>query len=122
MLDLYFLPQAFVMSKDGSKEEFAGITQFGLEYDNNMMYQALVQKTGIFKGNMGHPVPSKISEEQIPFYTKQMQDLTKERMKVVQDLWTGDVRTEHGYKKNPLQYWDPLSCDVWGERDSLGSD
>ena len=71
--DLYFLPQAFVMSKDGSKEEFAGITQFGLEYDNNMMYQALAQKTGIFKGNMGHPVPSKISEEQIPFYTKQMQ-------------------------------------------------
>ena len=28
--DLYYLPQVFIVTKDGSKEEFAGITQFRL--------------------------------------------------------------------------------------------
>ena len=76
--DLYYLPQVFIVTKDGSKEEFAGITQFGFDaesgvmYDNNMMYQAVVQRGGIFKGNMGHPVPAKISEEQIVFYCNQI--------------------------------------------------
>jgi hypothetical protein len=44
--DLYYLPQVFIVTKDGSKEEFAGITQFWLDtesgavYDNNMMYHS----------------------------------------------------------------------------------
>ena len=76
--DLYYLPQAFIVTSDGSREEFTGITYFGVDpetgvvYDKGMMYEALTQKGGIFKGHMGHPVPSKISEEQIPFYLKQI--------------------------------------------------
>jgi hypothetical protein len=71
---LYYIPQAFVLLDDGSKKEFAGITMFGESHDKQMMFQEVSGKGGLFKGNMGHPVPSNINEDQIPFYTKAMRD------------------------------------------------
>jgi len=55
-------------------------------------------------------------------------NLTEERMKVVQELWSGDIKTEHSYKKNPkmlnqLQYCEdngiPLAI-VIGESEIAG--
>jgi len=43
------------------------------------------------------------------FVISAQKNLAEERMKVVQELWSGNVKTEHSYKKNPkmlnqLQY------------------
>jgi len=62
------------------------------------------------------------------FVITAQKNLAEERMKVVQELWTGDVRTEHSYKKNPkmlnqLQYCEdngiPLAV-VLGESEIAG--
>ena len=55
-------------------------------------------------------------------------NLTEERMKVVQELWSGDIKTEHSYKKNPkmlnqLQYCEDngiLLAIVIGESEIAG--
>lgn len=55
------------------------------------------------------------------FVTSAQKNLTDERMKIVSELWSADVRTEHSYKKNPkmlsqLQYCEengiPLVCTI----------
>ena len=128
--DLYYLPQVFIVTKDGSKEEFAGITQFGLDtesgavYDNNMMYQALSQKGGIFKGNIGHPVPSKISEDQVPFYLNQIKanssydKMTKEVKKKIMDgkPWSFEDLKEYiaGVESKPTSRLDQSSMEDGG--------
>merc|ERR1739838_958805 len=62
------------------------------------------------------------------FVISAQKNLAEERMKVVQELWSGDVRTEHSYKKNPkmlnqLQYCEdngiPLAV-VLGESEIAG--
>jgi len=62
------------------------------------------------------------------FVISAQKNLAEERMKVVQELWSGDVRTEHSYKKNPkmlnqLQYCEengiPLAV-VLGESEIKG--
>eukprot|EP00091_Calanus_sinicus_P014522 TRINITY_DN32095_c0_g1_i1.p1 TRINITY_DN32095_c0_g1~~TRINITY_DN32095_c0_g1_i1.p1 ORF type:complete len:231 (-),score=65.30 TRINITY_DN32095_c0_g1_i1:62-682(-) len=69
------------------------------------------------------------------FVISAQKNLAEERMKVVQELWTGDVRTEHSYKKNPkmlnqLQYcedngipwlWCLGRVRLLGEWSSLGT-
>ena len=76
--DLYLISQAYITTMDGTKEEFMGITQFGADdgttYDKAMMYLAVSSKAGIFRGNIGHPPPAKISEEQVLFYSTQLKD------------------------------------------------
>jgi len=62
------------------------------------------------------------------FVISAQKNLAEERMKVVQELWTGDIKTEHSYKKNPkmlnqLQYCEdngiPLAV-VLGESEIAG--
>jgi len=62
------------------------------------------------------------------FVISAQKNLAEERMKVVQELWSGDVKTEHSYKKNPkmlnqLQYCEdngiPLAV-VLGESEIAG--
>ena len=76
--DQYLISLAYITTMDKTKEDFMGITQFGADggttYDKNMMYQAVSSKAGIFRGNIGHPPPAKISEEQVPFYSTQLKD------------------------------------------------
>lgn len=62
------------------------------------------------------------------FVISAQKNLAEERMKVVQELWSGNVKTEHSYKKNPkmlnqLQYCEdngiPLAV-VLGESEIAG--
>ena len=46
--DLYYLPQVFIVTKDGSKEEFAGITQFGLDTESGAVYDNLIDFHDVF--------------------------------------------------------------------------
>jgi len=41
-------------------------------------------------------------------------NLTEERMKVVTELWNGDIRTEHSYKKNPKMLNQLQYCEESG--------
>ena len=70
---LYYVPQAHLASSNGTKVEFAGVLHFGEDFTNNMMFVAITANTGLFEGKMGHPQPSKINEDQISFYMKQLQ-------------------------------------------------
>merc|ERR1712212_409465 len=51
------------------------------------------------------------------FVISAQKNLAEERMKVVQELWSGNVKTEHSYKKNPkllsqLQYCEENSIPL----------
>lgn len=68
--DLYYVPQVHLLTSDRSKVEFGGVVHFREESNKNMMFISL---TKLFEGMIGHPAPSKISEDQIPFFMKQLQ-------------------------------------------------
>jgi len=48
------------------------------------------------------------------FVTSAQKNLTDERMKIVSELWSGDVRTEHSYKKNPKMLSQLQYCEENG--------
>ena len=69
---LYYVPQAFIMSVNNAKVEFCGVVSFAEKQDNNQMFLTITGPGGIFKGNLGHPKPSKISDDQVAFYMNVM--------------------------------------------------
>ena len=69
---LYHVPQAFIKTGEGSKTEFAGLVNFPADYDKGMMFNTLSTKGGLFGGNIGHPPPCRIKEDQVPHYMEQL--------------------------------------------------
>ena len=70
--NMYFIPQAYVVSSNGIRVEFGGITGFGDQMDKNMMFLLVNGEAGLFKGLLGHPAPNKINDEQMEFYLNQL--------------------------------------------------
>ena len=72
---MYHVPKAYIKSANGIDVQFSGITRFKEDYDNSLMFNAISGETGLFKGKIGHPPPSKISEEQKGLYFEQLQQI-----------------------------------------------
>ena len=70
--DKYYIAKAYLSSSNGVNVEFGGVTNFGDQMNKQMMYMSVTGEGGIFKGKFGHPLPCKISDDQMEFYLDQL--------------------------------------------------
>lgn len=67
----------------------------------------------IMEANMSKDVKFRTVDTQV-FVISAQKNLTEERMKIVSELWAGEVRTEHSYKKNPKMLSQLQYCEERG--------
>ena len=73
--NMYHVPKAYIKSANGINVQFTGITRFKEDYNKTLMYNSISGENGLFKGNIGHPPPSKVSKEQKNLYFEQLQQI-----------------------------------------------
>jgi len=68
----------------------------------------------IMEANLAKKVDKIRTVDTEVFVTSAQKNLCEERMKIVAELWAGDVKTEHSYKKNPKMLSQLQYCEENG--------